>query len=201
MKRKKSGITVAHSSYALADCQPGDRHRGHTGTRLHFSLSRIKDKQSPPSVVGAAGLITDNGSRGFGLGADLFLKEEVSNSSPFMSHGNVDYDLYGVGYANGNSQLKLPLEQTGQLFFVEFLRNIGWKVFLGPRFVTGNSLITVKPASGEVPPIPPDTGLPTNLLSIGVEALRDSRPNRFYPTAGMLLDFTGDFFSQGLGSK
>lgn len=152
-------------------------------------------------MVGAAGLITDNGSRGFGLGADLFLKEEVSNSSPFMSHGNVDYDLYGVGYANGNSQLQLPLEQTGQLFFVEFLRNIGWKVFLGPRFVTGNSLITVKPASGEVPPIPPDTGLPTNLLSIGVEALRDSRPNRFYPTAGMLLDFTGDFFSQGLGSK
>jgi len=34
-----------------------------------------------------------------------------------------------------------------------------------------------------------------------VEALRDSRPNRFYPTKGMLFDFTGDFFSQGLGSK
>jgi hypothetical protein len=34
-----------------------------------------KDKVSPPSVVGAAGLITNNGSRGFALGADLYMKE------------------------------------------------------------------------------------------------------------------------------
>jgi outer membrane protein assembly factor BamA len=31
--------------------------------------------------------------------------------------------------------------------------------------------------------------------------LRDTRPNRFYPTNGSLFDFTSDFFSQGLGSK
>jgi len=30
---------------------------------------------------------------------------------------------------------------------------------------------------------------------------RDTRPNRFYPLTGSLLDFTSDFFSEDLGSK
>jgi hypothetical protein len=86
-----------------------------------------KDKVSPPSVVGAAGLI-NNGSRGFALGADLYMKENRYDLKAAYFHGNVDYNLYGVGYENGNAGLKLPLEQTGQLFFIEFLRNIGWKI-------------------------------------------------------------------------
>jgi hypothetical protein len=156
-----------------------------------------KDKVSPPSVIGAAGLFTNNGSRAFALGGELFLKEDRYELKSAYMRGNLNYDLYEVGFANGSAGLKLPLVQTGQLFFVEFLRNVGWKIFVGPRFITGNSLITVNPTSGETPPIPPDTGLQTNLRSIGVEALRDSRPNRFYPTKGMLLDFTGDFFRKG----
>jgi len=160
-----------------------------------------EDKVSPPSVVGAAGLITNNGSRAFALGGELFMKENRYELKSAYVRGNVNYDLYGVGFVNGNEGLKLPLVQTGQLFFIELLRNIGWNIFVGPRFITGNSLITLNPTSGETPPVPPDTGLQTNLRSVGVEALRDSRPNRFYPTKGMLFDFTGDFFSQGLGSK
>lgn len=111
-----------------------------------------KDKVSPPSVVGAAGL-------------------------------------------------KLPLEQAGQLFFIEFLRNIRWKIFVGGRFITGNSVVTVRPTSSETPPVPPDIGLTTNLRALGMEIVRDTRPNRFYPIKGSLVDFTGDFFAQSLGSK
>jgi hypothetical protein len=36
-----------------------------------------KDKESPPSVIGAVGLITNNGSRGFAVGSELFLKENT----------------------------------------------------------------------------------------------------------------------------
>ena len=38
-------------------------------------------------------------------------------------------------------------------------------------------------------------------LSTQPRVVRDSRINRFYATQGMLVDFTADFFSQGLGSK
>jgi hypothetical protein len=160
-----------------------------------------KDKISPPSVVGAGGLVTDNGTRGFGLGADLFMKEDTYEVKTFYAHGNIDYDLYGVGFDNGNAGLKLPLKQAGQLFFIEGLRNIGWKFFVGPRFVNGSSFITVNSTTGDAALTPPDVGLTTNLRAVGLGVVRDSRINRFYPTQGMFLQFTGDFFSQGIGSK
>src|SRR5580700_11702896 len=54
-----------------------------------------KDKISPPSVVGAAGLITDNGSRGFAVGAQLYLKEDRYRITSGYVHGYVDYNIYG----------------------------------------------------------------------------------------------------------
>src|SRR5206468_5496168 len=35
------------------------------------------DTASPPSVVGAAGLVTNNGSRAFGTYTDLFMKQDT----------------------------------------------------------------------------------------------------------------------------
>jgi len=160
-----------------------------------------KDKAAPPSVMGAAGLITNNGSRGFVLGADLYLKRGRYELEPIYAHGNLNYNLYGVGFVNGNAGLKLPLKQSGQGFFVKFLRNVGWDTYVGVRFLTGSSFITLNPTSGKIPPIPPGIGIQTNLRSLGMEVWRDSRPNRFYPVKGSVIDFTGDFFAQGLGSK
>jgi outer membrane protein assembly factor BamA len=73
--------------------------------------------------------------------------------------------------------------------------------YVGGRFITGSSFITLKPASEKIPPIPPDVGLHTDLRALGMEVWRDSRPNRFYPLKGSVIDFTGDFFAHNLGSK
>jgi Omp85 superfamily domain len=158
---------------------------------------QVKDKKSPPSVVGAAGLITDNGSRAIALAADLFMKENRYELMSVYVYGKLDYNLYD----ESDSSVKLPLEQDGQFFMVKFLRNIKWDIFVGGRYMTGNSLISVKPSSGNTPPIPPDVGLRTNLRALGVEVLRDSRPNRFYPLGGSYVDFTSNFFAKNLGSK
>ena len=159
------------------------------------------DKTVSPSVVGAAGLITNNGSRGFGVGTDLYLKQAVYELEAVYAHGNLNYDLYGVGFENGNTGLKLPLEQSGQILFVKLLRKMKWNTYVGGRFINGKSFITLKPTSGEIPPVPPDVGLHTDLRALGVEVWRDTRSNRFYPLKGSVLDFTGDFFAQDLGSK
>jgi hypothetical protein len=161
-----------------------------------------KDKKLEPSVVGAAGLITNNGSLGFGLGTDLYLKQARYEVESVYAHGNLDYNLYGEGFVNGNAGLKLPLEQSGQIFFLKLLRRIPWDIYVGGRFITGNSFITLKPtSSSNLPPIPPDVGLHTDLRALGMEVWRDSRPNRFYPLKGSVIDFTGDFFAHDLGSK
>jgi Omp85 superfamily domain len=160
-----------------------------------------KDDKSQPSDVGAAGLITNNGTRGFGVGGNLYLEQARYELEAGYVHGNLDYNLYGEGYIAGSEGLKLPLEQSGQAFFVKLLRKIIWNTYVGGRFFTGNSFITVKPAAGKLPPIPPDVGITTDLRSLGLEISRDSRLNRFYPLQGSVIDFTGDFFMQSIGSK
>jgi len=157
-----------------------------------------KDKVSPPSTIGVAGLVTNNGSRGIVLGGQLFLKENRYQITAGFVHGNINYDIYGTGTA---ANLKLPLEQTGYGFLGEVLRRVGWKFFLGPRFVTGRSLISVVPGSNSPVPIPPEVGFHSNLTAIGVRLNRDTRPNHFYPVSGTFFTFTSDFFSQSLGSK
>jgi hypothetical protein len=158
----------------------------------------MKDKVSPPSVIGAAGLVTNNGSRGFAVGGQLYMKENTYLVTAGFARGNVDYNVYGTGIA---SDQKLALNQTGHAFFGEALRRIWWKFFIGPRFVTGDSVIAATPNSGSTVPIPPDLGLHTTLTSLGFRLTRDTSRNRFYPVEGTFFTFTSDFFSQGLGSK
>ena len=163
-----------------------------------FPTSAI-DKSSPPSVVGALGLLTDNGSRAIAFGGEVYFRENRYRTTAIYARGNLNYNLYGLG--SGDSLPKLPLKQAGQLVSGEFLRRTWWNLFLGPRFLWGSSLVTLRPNSAGAVPVPPDLGLDTHLTAVGFRLNRDTRPNRFYPTAGTLLDFTADFFTQGLGSK
>lgn len=163
-----------------------------------FPLDR-SDKTSPPSLIGAAGLVTDNGTRGFVAAGELYFKQNTYRTTAAFARGNLNYNLYGLG--SGASQPTLALNQTGQVLFAEFLRRLGWKFFFGPRFFWGSSLITLRSANLGMVPVPPDVGLHTALTAVGFRLLHDTRPNRFYPTGGTLLDLTSDFFSQGLGSK
>jgi len=162
-----------------------------------FPFSR-NDKISPPSTVGVAGLITNNGSRGIGVGADLYVKENTYEITSLYVHGHVNYDLYGSGPFAG---VKLPVVQSGDLFRAEVLRRLWWKVFVGPRFWTGQSFTTLNVSNSQLPPPLVGLGFHNTMRALGLRLIRDTRPSQFYPTAGEKLEFTSDFFMQSLGSK
>jgi hypothetical protein len=65
------------------------------------------EKVSPPSVIGPAGLLTDNGSRGLALGGELYFKQNTYQTTAIYLRGNLNYDLYGLG--SGTAQARLPL--------------------------------------------------------------------------------------------
>src|SRR5664279_3548994 len=123
-----------------------------------FPLSE-KDKISRPSAVGAGGLITDNGTRGFGVGGQLFMKENRYQVQGGFADGHLNYNLYGIGITAGNTGHKLPIAQSGRVFFGEAMRKVGWDTFIGPRLWIGNSVVTIRESNGETPAIPPDVGL------------------------------------------
>src|SRR5215469_15723814 len=139
------------------------------------------DKVSPPSVVGAAGLITDNGSRGFLVGAQLYMKENRYEVETGFVNGNVNYNLIGGDFLPGLQGAKLPLKQDGHVFFFEGMRNVGHDLFVGPRVWIGTNVVTIRQENDQVKP-PPDIGLHTELVALGVIATRDTSKNRFYPT-------------------
>jgi hypothetical protein len=163
-----------------------------------FTLGGTDDR-SLPSVVGAAGLATNNGSRALAFGSQLYFKKNTYRTTAAYIHGNLNYNLYGLG--SGDSQLGLPLKQEGQAVLAEVLRRTVWKFFVGPRFIWGSSLISIRSDNAGGAPLPPDIGLRTALTALGFIVNLDTRTNQFYPAGGMLVDFTSDFFSQGLGSK
>ena len=162
---------------------------------------RKSDKISQPSTIGGAVLITDNGSRAWGLGGEFYLKQDIYHITTIYFRGNINYDFYGTGTASGNAGQKLPLKQTGELFLGDFLYRLRWKLSVGPRFLTGNSNITLRSENENGVAPPPDIGIQTRLTAVGFHANRDTRPNRFYPEQGTLFDFTSMFFSDALGSK
>ena len=157
-----------------------------------FHLS-THDQVSPPSVIGAAGLITDGGSRGFALGAQLFMKENRYQVQGVFANGNLDYNLYGPAFSGGERGAKLPVSQTGRAFVGEAMINVGRKIFIGPRVWIGTSKVTAPEHSNDIIPLP-DLALQTELVSLGAVVSRDTRVNRFYPLTGSLLNATADFF-------
>lgn len=161
---------------------------------------RKSDTKSPTSVIGAAGLFTDNGSRAVALAGEFYFGQDTYKATTAYVRGNLNYDVYGPGILfEGNT--KLPLKQTGQVFFAEFLRRAWWDFFIGARFLDGSSVLTLR--TGELAGIqlPPDLGLHSSLRGLGFRLQRDTRPNRFYPNSGTFTDVTGDFFAQAIGSK
>ena len=162
---------------------------------------RKSDKISQPSTIGGAVLITDNGSRAWGLGGEFYFKQDIYHITTIYFRGNINYDFYGTGTPSGNAGQKLPLKQTGELFLGDFLYRFRWKLSVGPRFLTGNSNITLRSENENGVAPPPDIGIQTRLTAVGFHANRDTRPNRFYPEQGTLFDFTSMFFSDALGSK
>ena len=86
-------------------------------------------------------MFTNNGSRALAAYASLNMREDKYETRTAYVHGNLNYDIYGVGIASTNKSILIPLKQTGQVFFAEFLVRVPWGFHLGPRLWDGSSVV------------------------------------------------------------
>ena len=159
------------------------------------------DQLSPPSVVGVAGAFTNNGSGGGGIGGRLYFAENKYQTTFVIAKGHVNFDWYGIGRIPGRAPLVAPLTGGGTVFFGEFMRKVGYDLFVGPRYQHRSLNFrlngTQTPGGFEIPAI----DLKTKSVAIGFHVQRDKRDSTFYPTKGMLFDAIGNFFDQAIGSR
>jgi len=165
-----------------------------------FKLNQ-NDKLSPPSVLGAVGAFTNNGSRGGGVGGRLYFGENKYQTTFAVAKGRVNYDFFGIGRLPGSPSVSVKIHQSGTVFFGEFLKNVWKNVFVGPRYQHRKLNARLggerTPGGFEIPAI----DLQATTVAIGIHVQRDLRDSTFYPTKGTLFNLTGDFFDQAWGSK
>jgi hypothetical protein len=162
-----------------------------------FAL-RKSDKISPPSVIGAGWVGTDNGTRAFGVGSELYFNQDRYHVLSGVAHADVNYDFYGTGTEAGDAGHKFGLNQTGNLVIGEALRRTFWGIFIGPRLWFGTNRLEPQHLGETNPELPP-TGVDLYMRALGFKIERDTTPNRFYPTEGTKLEMGSDFFAEALG--
>lgn len=160
-----------------------------------------EDKASPPSSVGLAGAFTSSGSRGIVLGGKFHFSENKYQASFAVAKGRANYQYFGIGQLPGRDPVSVEIKQSGSIFFAEFMRNFGKKVFIGPRYqyrkLTASIGGEMTQGGFEIPVI----DLRSTTAAIGFHVQRDTTDNSFYPTKGSTINFTGDFFAKPLGSN
>lgn len=156
------------------------------------------DKISPPSLVGGAWVGTDNGTRAWVAATELYFHEDRYHVISGVAHGDLNYDFYGTGTANGDAGQKFGLNQTADVFFGEALRRAFWQVFIGPRIWFANSRLEAQ-HMGETRSDLPPLGVDFSMRSLGFKIERETTPNRFYPEEGSSFQFGSDFFAKELG--
>lgn len=159
---------------------------------------RKSDTISPPSIIGGAWVGTDNGTRAWVGGTELYFDQDRYHVISGFAHGDLNYDFYGTGSVNGDAGVKFGLNQTGDIFFGEVLRRTGFDIFIGPRLWFGRSRLEPQHLGETFPNLPP-FGVDFNMNALGFKIERDTTPNRFYPEEGTLFRFGSDFFSKDLG--
>ncbi|GGH25660.1 Surface antigen [Cribrihabitans marinus] len=147
------------------------------GAGYLFSL----DPGSDPSMVGIAGLRSDNGSRGAGLAANFYFDNNRWKIESLFAEADIRYDLYtGLG--------QIPIGQKGR--FARASLSYGFT----PEFSVGLALryldTSITPDGPGLPAIPPpfDRFLNVEVASVGLLTSWDRRDDTIYPTRGFVLD-------------
>jgi outer membrane protein assembly factor BamA len=119
-----------------------------------------------------------------------------------VAKGRINYDFFGIGRIPARESVSVPLQTGGNIFFGEFLRNVGKNIFVGGRYQYRSLFSRIEnnvrvPGGFEVPQI----DLQANSVAIGVHVQRDTRDSTFYPSKGTLFNGIGDFFGHAWGSR
>lgn len=160
---------------------------------------------SPPSTFAIGGFGTGTGSWGLGLGARLYLKEDLYRITAGYGGGTFNYNFFGIGAEAGSQGLAIPLSQRSRAYLIEPTRRIFRNWYVGPRYhhISNHVKLNQDKLKAQFTslPVPLPDGLDLTTAALGLRIKRDTTDSPFYPRSGSLLDITIDFFDQAFGAQ
>ena len=170
-----------------------------------------KDTVSPPSVTGLGGFRTSNGSRGWGLVQQFYLKEDRYRLTFAGGRANVNYNFFGIGTEAGSAGVSIPINLSGSGFLLEGLMRVkSSRWYVGARYYFLKSKVTVDfnnilptgaLALADRRVTIPEIDINLRTAALGPHILRDTRNDSFYPTRGSLFDVRMGFSGRAVGGR
>jgi outer membrane protein assembly factor BamA len=160
----------------------------------YFKMNK-KDKISPSSNIGIAGIYTEQKSYAVFLYSQLFMAEDRWRVRLAAGSMDINFQFY----------LEDPVTSTGNfsdystkanVVALQVQRNIFKRIYFGPTasFIKATTTFSFPNAEGQ------DSVSESNLNNIGYIISNDTRDHVQYPTRGMFLNFKNQFYRNWIGS-
>jgi len=162
------------------------------GSGLTFGAAYLVpfDSESPPSVIGAGCLYSDNDSYAAAAAFKGYLAGDRYRVLMAVGTGRLNFDLDVAGRP-------VPLEERVVAAQFEILRRCFERVYLGPTLLVFGVDTSLRSEDlGAVA----DEELDADNLGFGLHALRDTRDGDYYPRSGSLVDASASTYVPALGS-
>lgn len=175
---------------------------GLVGTAAYIFKLDPEDKQSPPSVIGAAAMLMDSGSWGGGFGGKLYLREDRFRVMAGAVYADLRYNLVAASDGDGN-QLTLPLSQEAYGGLAHAQIRVAPNTYVGARVQLGQLGTSLRGES--VPELPESVidsiGTDFQVNSLGPSLAYDTRNSSYYPRDGIAIDAGIDIYFGAIGSE
>jgi len=163
----------------------------------YFISPRDEESDTPPSIVGGFGMVSENGSYAYGAGANLHLLDDKLRVRAGAAYMDVLYQYYGTGKIENDLGITVDILQEAPLYFAEGTWRVWNKLYVGLGYLSGTVDTDVRfnlPQNTFLDPVETDIGA----YSIPVQY--DSRDNEMFPENGWLVSGRAMLYRKSAGS-
>jgi len=165
-----------------------------------YHLDR-EDQITPPSITGAGGFKTNNGSWAVAGLQSFHLAHDLIRIRAVAAYADINYAFFGTGEAAGNAGVSVDLNQAGAAGVAEGLLRIAPNLYAGARYQLMEMTVKSGKAGGPDAPVPPAEDAQLRSAALGPRIEYDSRDNVFYPRHGQQIQGIASFYDESVGGR
>jgi len=168
----------------------------------YFLGARDEGSKTPPSIIGGAAMISDNGSTAYGGGAYFHLLDDKLRVQLGGGYADVRYTYYVNDVLGSGRDVGIDLEQSGPLYFAKATWRVWKRLYVGLGYLSGTVDTIINALPDPPPPLPPQL-FANAKFKLGAYIIPfeiDSRDHELFPRSGWKIDGSAKLYRETAGS-